>query len=81
MGCKLPGKPNHRNLKFKNKKAATFGCYGWHDVSTKAIEIIIRESGFEILTEPFSCLWEPDNEVLNKSFEYGKQFATLLNEN
>lgn len=67
-----------KGLKFKNKKAATFGCYGWHDVSTKAIENLMKESGFEVVSEPISCQWEPDNELLNKSFEYGKQFVKLL---
>jgi flavorubredoxin len=67
-----------KGLKFKNKKAATFGCYGWHDVSTKAIESLMKESGFEIISEPISCQWEPDNELLNKSFEYGKQFIKLI---
>jgi len=67
-----------KGLKFKNKKAATFGCYGWHDVSTKAIENLMKESGFEVVSEPINCQWEPDNELLNKSFEYGKQFVKLI---
>jgi len=37
-----------KGLKFKNKKAAAFGCFGWHDVSTKVIEDTLRETGFEI---------------------------------
>ena len=68
-----------KGLKFKNKKAASFGCYGWHDVSTKTIESMLRESGFEIIAEPVSCLWEPDEDVITMSFEYGKHFVTLLN--
>lgn len=70
-----------KGLKFRNKKAATFGCYGWHDVSTKAIENMLKESGFEIISEPISSNWMPDNELLKKSFEYGKQFISLLNKN
>lgn len=68
-----------KGLKFKNKKAATFGCYGWHDVSTKTIESMLKESGFEIIAEPISSNWMPDDELLNKCFEYGKQFVKLLN--
>lgn len=67
-----------KGLRFKNKKAATFGCYGWHDVSTKAIENLMKESGFEVVSEPIICQWEPNNELLNKSFEYGKQFVKLI---
>jgi len=70
-----------KGLKFKNKKAAAFGCYGWHDVSTKVIEDTLRESGFEILTEPHRFIWSPDEDALKMSIEYGRQFVTLLNKN
>jgi flavorubredoxin len=70
-----------KGLKFKNKKAAAFGCYGWHDVSTKVIEDTLKESGFEILLEPLRFIWSPDDEALKRSFDYGRQFVTLLNEN
>ena len=68
-----------KGLKFKNKKAATFGCYGWHDVSTKTLENMLKESGFEIIAEPISSNWMPDDQLLNKSLEYGRQFVKLLN--
>jgi anaerobic nitric oxide reductase flavorubredoxin len=67
-----------KGLKFKDKKAASFGCFGWHDVSTKTIESKLREAGFEIMAEPLGCLWEPGEDVILKSFEYGKHFAALL---
>ncbi len=68
-----------KGLKFKNKKAAAFGCYGWHDVSTKVIEGTLKESGFEILLEPLRFIWSPDDEALKRSIDYGRQFVTLLN--
>jgi flavorubredoxin len=52
-----------KGMKFMNKKAAAFGCYGWHDVSTKVIEDTLKESGFEILLEPLRFIWSPDDEV------------------
>jgi flavorubredoxin len=70
-----------KGLKIKNKKAAAFGCFGWHDVSTKVIEDTLRESGFEILTEPLRFIWSPDQDALKMSIEYGRQFVTLLNKN
>jgi len=70
-----------KGLKFVNKKAAAFGCYGWHDVSTKVIEDTLRESGFEILMEPLRFIWYPGEDALKMSTDYGKQFATLLNKN
>jgi len=68
-----------KGLKFKDKKAASFGCYGWHDVSTKIIENILKESGFKIISEPINTIWKPDDEMLNKSIEFGKQFVNKLN--
>lgn len=67
-----------KGLKFKNKKAASFGCYGWHDVSTKLIESILKESGFEIISDPISSSWEPNDDQLNQSFEYGRKVVELL---
>jgi anaerobic nitric oxide reductase flavorubredoxin len=67
-----------KGLKFKNKKAASFGCFGWHDVSTKTIEGVLQDSGFEIISEPVSCLWEPDDNMINRSFLFGKQFVEKL---
>ena len=69
-----------KGLKFKNKKAASFGCFGWHDVATKTIESMLREAGFEIILEPISCNWEPDEELINKSIAFGKYFVMNLNE-
>lgn len=69
-----------KGLKFKNKMAATFGCFGWHDISTNLLENILKESGFEIISAPVKCNWEPDDELLNHCFDYGKEFITLLHE-
>lgn len=68
-----------KGLKFKNKKAASFGCYGWHDTSTKIISEILKDSGFEIIMDSMKSIWEPDQDVLDQSFEFGKQFVKQLN--
>ncbi|MCP4178707.1 MAG: anaerobic nitric oxide reductase flavorubredoxin [bacterium] len=67
-----------KGLKFKNKKAASFGCYGWHDNATTIINEFLIQSGFEIISEPLKTKWKPDKEILIKSYEYGKQFIQLL---
>jgi anaerobic nitric oxide reductase flavorubredoxin len=69
-----------KGLKFKYKMAATFGCFGWHDVSTILLENILKESGFEIISPPVKCNWEPDEELLRQCFYYGKEFVALLKE-
>jgi anaerobic nitric oxide reductase flavorubredoxin len=66
-------------MKFKNKKAATFGCYGWHDVSTKIIEDGLKEAGLEIIMDPISVNWKPDDNLVSKCIDYGRQFVTLAN--
>ena len=37
-----------KQLKFKNKKAAAFGCYGWSGESVKLLEEKLKEAGFWI---------------------------------
>jgi len=64
-------------MKFKNKKAATFGTYGWHDVSSKTIQAGLKEAGFEIIMEPITANWRPDQTLLDLCVEYGKRFAVL----
>ena len=44
-----------KGLKFKGKKGAAFGCFGWSDASTKIIMNLLKESGFEIVGESISC--------------------------
>jgi len=64
-----------KGLKFTNKKAAAFGCYGWSGESVKVINGILKESGFNIVDEGLRVMWNPDNESMASCFEYGRQFA------
>jgi flavorubredoxin len=64
-----------KGLKFKNKKAAAFGCYGWSGESVKIINAILKESGFNVVDEGLRVMWNPDNESMASCFEYGRQFA------
>ncbi len=51
-----------KSLKFKNKKAAAFGCYGWSGESVKILQEKLRESGFNVIDENIKSLWNPDEE-------------------
>jgi anaerobic nitric oxide reductase flavorubredoxin len=64
-------------LKFKNKKAASFGAYGWRDLSSKVINKALQEAGFEMIMEPISANWRPDDRLLEKCVAYGVKFAEL----
>jgi flavorubredoxin len=68
-----------KGLKFKNKKAAAFGCYGWSGESTQIISETLKASGFEVLDDGIKALWNPDDENAANIIEYGKQLAEKVN--
>jgi flavorubredoxin len=63
-----------KGLKFRNKRAAAFGCYGWSGESTKIISENLESAGFELDDNGIRAMWNPDNESIAKCFEYGKKF-------
>lgn len=40
-----------KQLKFKDKKAAAFGCYGWSGEGVKLLQEKLREAGFTVVDE------------------------------
>lgn len=64
-----------RGLKFKNKKAAAFGCYGWSGESTKIISESLEAAGFELVDDGIKAMWNPDAENVEKCVQYGSRFA------
>lgn len=67
-----------RGLKFKKKKAAAFGSYGWSGDAPKLITAALQGAGFEVLNDGTKTLWVPDDEALAKCREYGIEFAKQL---
>lgn len=67
-----------KGLKFKNKKAAGFGSYGWSGESPKLMTEELGKCGFEILEEGLGVLWKPDEEALELCRDYGKKLAEKL---
>lgn len=55
-----------KQLKFKNKKAAAFGCYGWSGESVKVLQEKLKEGGFQVVEENVKTLWNPDEEDFSK---------------
>ncbi|MDD3094816.1 MAG: anaerobic nitric oxide reductase flavorubredoxin [Candidatus Neomarinimicrobiota bacterium] len=64
-----------KGLKFKNKKAATFGCYGWSGESPKVLKDMMEDAGFASIDEGLKNLWNPDELSLKAAFEFGKKIA------
>jgi flavorubredoxin len=58
-----------KELKFKNKRAAVFGCYGWSGESTKVLRERLTDAGFEVVAPEIKCNWVPIEDDLNKATE------------
>ncbi|NPU88944.1 MAG: anaerobic nitric oxide reductase flavorubredoxin [Fervidobacterium sp.] len=66
-----------KELKFKGKKAAAFGCYGWSGESVKVINELMANAGFEVVSEGYKNQWTPDVEAQKGAVEFGKSIAKL----
>lgn len=49
-----------KQLKFKNKRAAAFGCYGWSGESVKILQAKLKESGFDVIDDNIRSQWNPE---------------------
>lgn len=64
-----------KSLKFKKKKAAAFGCYGWSGESVKILNEMLADAGFEIIGEGMRQLWNPDDAAKKAAVELGRTIA------
>jgi len=67
-----------KGLKFRNKKAAAFGCYGWSGESVKTIKGQLEAAGFQVVDDGMRCMWNPDPMSIEACVEYGVKLAGLL---
>ncbi|MFV0438404.1 MAG: anaerobic nitric oxide reductase flavorubredoxin [Desulfopila sp.] len=67
-----------KGLKFKKKKAAAFGSYGWSGESVKIISERLADSGFTVVNDGFRTLWAPDEETKRACRDFGKDFVRSL---
>jgi len=61
-------------LRFKNKKAAAFGSYGWNGGAIDRIESRLEDAGFERF-ESLKTKWRPDGKAILECREYGRMIA------
>lgn len=64
-----------KEMRFKGKKAAAFGCYGWSGESVKVINELMADAGFEVINEGYRNQWNPDADSQNDAVEFGKKIA------
>lgn len=69
-----------RGLKFKKKKAAAFGSYGWSGEAVKEITEMLKGAGFAIVNDGIRCQWVPDEAHLEECRAYGREFAKVCRE-
>lgn len=55
-----------QQLKFKGKKAAAFGCYGWSGESVKILKEKLQDAGFEVVDDEVKSLWNPNDADFEK---------------
>jgi len=67
-----------KGLKFKNKKAAAFGSYGWSGESVKLLNERLRSAGFELVNDGIRSLWVPDEDEEERLINFGRDFAEAL---
>jgi anaerobic nitric oxide reductase flavorubredoxin len=67
-------------LRFKKKKAAAFGSYGWTGDAPKKITAKLKESGFDIVNDGIRQLWVPDEKAIEECRQYGRDFVKAIAE-
>lgn len=67
-----------KGFEFKNKKAASFGCYGWHAECTLIMDEALKNAGFELLAEGLKINWDPDESGIKSCIELGQLIAEKL---
>lgn len=65
-------------LKFQDKKAAAFGCYGWSGEAVKTISDKLKEGGFQLLNDGIREKWNPDTEAVDHCVRFGRDVALNL---
>lgn len=67
-----------KGLRFQNKKAAAFGCYGWSGEAIKVISERLKEGGFQVLNDGIREKWNPNGESLENCMLFGKDFVSSV---
>lgn len=62
-------------LRFKGKKAAVFGCYGWSGEAPKQIKEHLQHAGVQVMEKELTSLWRPSDEKIYQAQQFGKLVA------
>ncbi len=64
-----------RGLAPRGKAGFAFGSYGWAPSGPKAVNEYLEEMGFDILREPLTAQWKPNDDALAQCREAGALLA------
>ncbi len=64
-----------KGLRFKGKKGAAFGCYGWSGESVKVLNEGLTNAGFEVNSQGYRVQWNPDSKLQEGAIEFGRELA------
>src|SRR4030043_289306 len=67
-----------KGLRFRDKKAAAFGCYGWSGEGVKIISERLKEAGFQLLNDGIRATWNPDSEAIGNCIRFGREIGLNL---
>ena len=67
-----------KGLKFRGKRAAAFGSYGWSGEAVAQLSKALADAGFDVMDDGLRTLWMPDNQALGECSAYGKKTAKSL---
>ncbi len=67
-----------KGLKFKGKKAASFGSYGWSGEAAAQISGHLKDAGFEVVNDGIRAMWVPDEKAERECEAYGEELVSLL---
>jgi anaerobic nitric oxide reductase flavorubredoxin len=65
-------------LKPRKKIGAAFGSHGWGGGGAKAVDKKLRETGVEVVADPLTVKFMPNEEELKKCFEFGRDIARRI---
>lgn len=67
-----------KGLRFRNKKAAAFGSYGWSGESVAQLGEHLKAAGFTVLNDGIKALWAPDQASQSALTAFAKDFVAAL---
>lgn len=67
-----------KGLKFKGKKAAAFGSYGWSGENVKLLTGRLKDAGFDVVNDGIRSLWVPDEDEFNRLKAFGSELAKKM---